>query len=882
MAILDDVIGVFSPGWKAARLRSRAVIQAYEAVKTTRTHKARRENRTADQLSQYGAVSLREQARYLDNNHDLVIGVFDKLEERVVGKNGIIVEPHPVLRNGAIARDLAAEIRTRWSEWSVSPEVTGQFTRPMLERLMLRTWLRDGEVFAQMVSGRINSLTPSAGVHFWLEALEPDFIPMTSDESNRLNQGVFVDDWGRPEKYLVYKSRPVSGRQMETKEVDAERMLHLKFVRRLHQMRGTSLLSGVLIRLSALKEYEDSELTAARIAAALGMYIRKGDGQSYEPDGNGSKENERELTIQPGIIYDDLKPGEEIGMVKSDRPNPNLETFRNGQLRAVAAGSRLSFSSTARNYNGTYSAQRQELVESTDGYLILQDWFIGAVTRPMYRAWLKQAVASGVIRLPRDLDRSSLYTAVYSGPVMPWIDPVKEAEAWKIQIRGGAATESDWVRAGGRNPDDVKRRRKAEIDENRKLDLVFGINDLFAMFGGRYQTLQAQCLADPECSLEQAREKLLNEMGRESTPSNKNTPAHIYAGNGNFVGDGIRQALMARAGFEKTERDNVYNGMTLREYARMSLTERGIGVSSYNPMQMVGAAFTHSTSDFGNILLDVANKAILQGWEDAPETYEQWTRKGQLSDFKIAHRVGMGGFSALRQVREGAEYKYVTTGDKQATIALATYGELFSITRQAIINDDLNMLTDVPMKLGRAAKSTIADLVYAILTSNPKISTDNVSLFDKAKHANVLESAAMDVASLDKARQLMRVQKEGERHLNIRPAFVLVPTAMESVANQVIRSSSVKGADINAGIINPVKDFATVIAEPRLDDNSQTTFYLAASKGSDTIEVAYLNGVDTPYIDQMEGFSVDGVTTKVRIDAGVAPVDHRGLVKCTA
>ncbi|EFW3002684.1 peptidase S14 [Shigella flexneri] len=411
---------------------------------------------------------------------------------------------------------------------------------------------------------------------------------------------------------------------------------------------------------------------------------------------------------------------------------------------------------------------------------------------------------------------------------------------------------------------------------------VSGINELFGMFGGRYQTLQASCLSDPECSLEQAREKLLNEIGKEFSPSNKNTPAHIYAGNGNFVGDGIRQALMARAGFEKTERDNVYNGMTLREYARMSLTERGIGVSGYNPMQMVGAAFTHSTSDFGNILLDVANKAILQGWEDAPETYEQWTRKGQLSDFKIAHRVGMGGFSALRQVREGAEYKYVTTGDKQATIALATYGELFSITRQAIINDDLNMLTDVPMKLGRAAKSTIADLVYAILTSNPKISTDNVSLFDKAKHANVLESAAMDVASLDKARQLMRVQKEGERHLNIRPAFVLVPTAMESVANQVIRSSSVKGADINAGIINPVKDFATVIAEPRLDDNSQTTFYLAASKGSDTIEVAYLNGVDTPYIDQMEGFSVDGVTTKVRIDAGVAPVDHRGLVKCTA
>lgn len=139
----------------------------------------------------------------------------------------------------------------------------------------------------------------------------------------------------------------------------------------------------------------------------------------------------------------------------------------------------------------------------------------------------------------------------------------------------------------------------------------------------------------------------------------------------------------------------------------------------------------------------------------------------------------------------------------------------------------------------KLTEATIADLVYDVLISNQKLSSDNVALFDKTKHANVLEKTVMDVASLDKARQLMRMQKEGDRHLNIRPAFVLVPTAMESVSNQVIKSVSVKGADINAGIINPVKDFATVIAEPRLDDASQSTFYLTAAKGSDTVEVAY-------------------------------------------
>ncbi|EMJ6503070.1 ClpP-like prohead protease/major capsid protein fusion protein [Klebsiella pneumoniae] len=416
---------------------------------------------------------------------------------------------------------------------------------------------------------------------------------------------------------------------------------------------------------------------------------------------------------------------------------------------------------------------------------------------------------------------------------------------------------------------------RAQVIAEQK-ERVNGINNLFAMFGGKHSELQAQCVADMDCTVDQAKDKLLALLGKDASPSAKTTPAHIHAGNGNFVADGIRQALMARAGFEGQERDNVYNGMTLREYARMALTERGIGVSSYNPMQMVGLALTHSNSDFGNILLDVANKSLLQGWDEAEETFNLWTKKGQLSDFKTAHRVGMGGFNSLRKVREGAEYKYVTTRDKGETIALATYGEIFSITRQAIINDDLNALTDVPMKMGMAAKGTIGDLVYAVLIDNPKLS-DNKPLFH-ADHKN-LSSGAISVSSIDDARKLMRLQKEGERSLNIRPAYMLVPVGLETLANQTIKSASVKGADINSGINNPIQNFAEVISEPRLDENSPNAWYLAAAKGRDTIEVAYLNGVDTPYIDQQEGFTTDGIATKVRIDAGVAPLDYRGLVK---
>ncbi|PPE61935.1 hypothetical protein F157LOC_00769 [Pectobacterium brasiliense] len=474
MKLLDNFIGAISPAWKASRLRSRYMISAYEAAMPTRTHKAKRENRNANQLTQFGGRSLREQARWLDNNHDLVIGILDKLEERIVGAKGFIVEPQPLMKDGKIAEDFASQIRALWGEWSISPDVTGQYTRPVLERLMVRTWLRDGEVFAQLVQGSATGLTPVAGVPFWLEALEPDFVPLDrTEQSQRLLQGVYLNDWGRPTKYMVYKQLPVRGLlQGDLKEVSADAMLHLKFTRRLHQVRGNSLFSGILIRLSGLKDYEDAELTAARIAASLGMYIKKGDGASFA-DADAKKRGPEELNIVPGMLFDGLQPGEEVGMIKSDRPNANLESFRNGQLRAVAAGSRGSFSSIARNYDGTYSAQRQELVESTEGYLILQDTVIAAFTRPMYRAFLRMAIAAGRLKIPIGLNKDTLFNAVYSGPVMPWIDPVKEANAWKILIRGGAATESEWVRARGSNPDDVKRRRKAEIDENSKQGLTF-------------------------------------------------------------------------------------------------------------------------------------------------------------------------------------------------------------------------------------------------------------------------------------------------------------------------------------------------------------------------------------------------------------------------
>ena len=403
------------------------------------------------------------------------------------------------------------------------------------------------------------------------------------------------------------------------------------------------------------------------------------------------------------------------------------------------------------------------------------------------------------------------------------------------------------------------------------------IKAVFAPFGSTHDALLVECLGDLSITAEQAKDKLLAKLGAGTTPSATATP---YAGNGNIVGDSIKQSLLARAGIDKDKanaKDNAYNAMTLRELARASLVDRGVSVSGQNAMSMVGLAFTHSSSDFGQILIDVAHKSLLKGWETAAENFEQFTSRGTLTDFRAAKRVGLGDFGYLPQVGEGEEYTYGTIGDEGASVALATYGKLFSITRQAILNDDMHLLTKIPEKMGQAARATIAKLVFALLTGNAK-AQDGKALFD-ASHKNTITNAVLDIANIDKGIQLMNgfVNASGEP-LEIEPEFMLLPTSMYTRGLQLIKSASVEGADANSGIINPLRDIVTPVKSARLQVADEKSWYLI---NKEAIEVSYLDGIDTPYIEQQNGFTVDGVSTKVRIDAGVNVIDYRGIVKVT-
>ena len=414
---------------------------------------------------------------------------------------------------------------------------------------------------------------------------------------------------------------------------------------------------------------------------------------------------------------------------------------------------------------------------------------------------------------------------------------------------------------------------KAESDRRS------GIKAAFAKFANvdGVAALADHCESDIACTVQAAGEKLLAHLAKGAAPV---ASVIVVADERDKARAGISKAIMARAGLEKQDTANPYRGYSLTEMARASLEKAGTKTGHLDKMSLVAAAFTHSTSDFTNLLANVANKSMLKGYEEADESFQLWTAKGTLTDFKPAKRVDIGAFPALAQVADGAEYSYGTVGDRGETIQLATYGKMFSITRQAIINDDLDAFTKIPMRMGRAAIRTVGNLVYAVLTGNPTMA-DGVALFH-ASHGNLLTGAAISTTSVDAMRVAMAKQADTNTNaLNIRLGYLIVPVALEGAARVVRESEFEVGAsNRNNTVPNTVRGTFEVISDARLDLVSATNWFGAGNPSVfDTIEVAYLDGVDTPTLEQEKGWNVDGVEFKVRLDAGVKALDYRALAK---
>lgn len=353
----------------------------------------------------------------------------------------------------------------------------------------------------------------------------------------------------------------------------------------------------------------------------------------------------------------------------------------------------------------------------------------------------------------------------------------------------------------------------------------------------------------------------------------------------------MASALMHRVGTLKPQDlpdgARQYRGMKLPHMARECLEVAGVSTRGLTDFEAVSfatnttrAAGLHGTSDFPLILQEALNKRLLMAYEEAVSVYRTIARQTTASDFRTKHNLKLGSAPSLEQVDEHGEFKRGTIAEGDETYQVNTFGKIIGLTRQAIVNDDLNAFDEIPTRMGRAASRLEADTVIGLITSNPLLS-DAVAVF-AAGHNNLTTGpgTAISVAAINVMRSRMRTQTDldGTTLINIMPTYMLVPAALETLAEQILSPLVVPESPSN--VTPPSMRSLSLLVDARLDAVSTTAWYMFASPGeADGLEYAFLEGSTGPFTDTREGFDVDGVEFKIRHDFGAGWVDFRGAQK---
>jgi len=290
-----------------------------------------------------------------------------------------------------------------------------------------------------------------------------------------------------------------------------------------------------------------------------------------------------------------------------------------------------------------------------------------------------------------------------------------------------------------------------------------------------------------------------------------------------------------------------------------------------------------STIDIGGILSNVANKFLLEGFFSVERTWRNICAVRNVSDFKTVTSYRLIGKDQYEQVQPGGELKHGTLGNETYTNKADTYGLMLSIDRRDVINDDLGAITTVPRKLGRGSGLKINDVFWGIFLNN--------STFFASGNKNYLTGAdtALGIDGLTKAEVAFMDQTDSDgKPIGVMPAILLVPTALSAMGTQLFKSLEIRDttASTKYPIANPHQGKFRAEVSRYLSNSYYTGFsskawYLLADPSDlPVIEVAFLNGQESPTIETAEAdFSVLGIQMRGYHDFGVALQDPRGGVK---
>ncbi len=397
-------------------------------------------------------------------------------------------------------------------------------------------------------------------------------------------------------------------------------------------------------------------------------------------------------------------------------------------------------------------------------------------------------------------------------------------------------------------------------------------------------------------TIDTVRAAILNSMRAQGAPIAVRGSAEVTVDEQDKFRQAAGDALVMRSGIaveHPAEGARELMHMSLRDLAIECMAGEGVSGlgrrSSDELYNMALRQFFNPTAAFPSILDNAINKAYVEGHKKVAVTFDQFTKKGSLKDFKTHDNNYLAGPAGeFLEVPEGGELKHdVFKDEKRPTRKLKTYGRQFTLTRQAFINDDIDLITGVPARYAASARKTINKQVYEVMVNNPAV-YDGTVLFSSV-HGNLMKSGT-GITSASMQAMIMALQtqtNEFNEAIIIRPETIVVPSGMAFDIYTLFNSPTIHTPE-NTQAVNPLYRYANqihVVEDPTINvlcggfGNTMPWFLLGAKDDTDFIEVDYLNGQEIPTIRRMEAPGTLGFVWDIYLDWGISVMDYRGAIK---
>jgi hypothetical protein len=457
------------------------------------------------------------------------------------------------------------------------------------------------------------------------------------------------------------------------------------------------------------------------------------------------------------------------------------------------------------------------------------------------------------------------------------IDKMSEADA--------KAALKKCMAEGDAEPDDDKPAEAAAL-----IEILAGLPQDVQLLAARQRWTPRQCRAEAL-------------HARRSSRPGANVGNGMYRGSGHAdtSADVIQAALMVRAGGEaaalkaygersvQAARETGLARAPFSEIFAAHLRANGIDPGPRRDIEGMIQAAGPSTASLTNLLSNSLNKLLEIQWPQAPGTWRSWCAIRAAKDFKPAKSLRPVFNGDLAMLAPGGEIEHGNLSDSMIEWQVSSFAKMFTITRAAIINDDLSGLTELPMGLALMADRAVSDLVYYGLLNN-------TGTFFSTDHGNNQSSgsSALSSASLTTAIKQMRLQVgPNNAPLSIPPATLVVGPALEQTAKEILHSSFQfrdQSADKQpAG--NPLAQAVNLVVEPRLSLGATNPINKAIAAGVPAQWflfstpaflpgiVGFLNGAEAPQVQPSDplgyNFDIPGQSYRCLYDFGFALGDFR-------